>query len=159
MNQRLLPRRSLLLISFFLVLVDQLSKSWARQQLDFGMAKTFIPGLLQLRLVNNTGAAFSLFSDSTALLGVLSLGVAMGLLIWLWRSQPMHIWQGLALAFLLGGTIGNGLDRWRLGHVTDFLELLPINFPIFNAADIAINVAVICFGIDALASRHGRQQN
>ena len=86
MNQRLLPRRSVLLISFFLVLVDQLSKSWARQQLDFGMAKTFIPGLLQLRLVNNTGAAFSLFSDSTALLGVLSLGVAMGLLIWLWRS-------------------------------------------------------------------------
>ena len=58
------------------------------------------------------------------------------------------------MAFLLGGTMGNGLDRWRLGYVTDFIEILPINFPIFNLADIAINLAVICFGIHTLKKDH-----
>ena len=62
--------------------------------------------------------------------------------------------MGLALGFLLGGTIGNGIDRWRLGHVTDFLELVPIQFPIFNWANVAINLAVLCFAIDAFANRH-----
>ena len=61
--------------------------------------------------------------------------------------------QGLGIAFLLGGTIGNGLDRWRIGHVTDFLELIPIDFPIFNGADMAINIGAILFIIDAFKKR------
>ena len=71
----------------------------------------------------------------------------------------MPIWQGLAVAFLLGGTIGNGMDRWRLGHVTDFLQLVPVDFPIFNAADVAINMAVICFAIDFLTRRHDHKHS
>ena len=63
--------------------------------------------------------------------------------------------DGLGLGFLLGGTIGNGIDRLRLGHVTDFLELMPIQFAIFNWADVAINLAVLCFVIDALTQRKG----
>ena len=70
------------------------------------------------------------------------------------RSRQQPLWQGLALAFLLGGTLGNGIDRWKLGHVTDFIEFVPVSFPIFNGADIAINLAVICFVIDALSRRH-----
>jgi cytochrome c-550 len=57
-------------------------------------------------------------------------------------------------ACLLGGTLGNGWDRWRLGYVVDFLALVPINFPIFNGADIAINLAVLCFGLDFWLNRH-----
>ena len=53
----------------------------------------------------------------------------------------------------MGGTLGNGLDRWRLGYVVDFLALVPINFPIFNGADIAINLAVLCFGLDLWLNR------
>ena len=51
---------------------------------------------------------------------------------------------------MLAGCIGNGIDRFRLGYVIDFIELIPINFPIFNFADIAINIAVICLLVENL---------
>jgi len=150
-----LPRGLLLALAGLVVVIDQLSKAWVREQLLPGLASPLLPGLLQLRWVRNSGAAFSLFTDATGLLGLLSLAVAIGLVGWLWRAPRLSFWQGLALAFLLGGTVGNGIDRWRLGHVTDFLELVPISFPIFNGADVAINLAVACFAIDALSRRHG----
>ena len=105
---------------------------------------------MDLHLVHNTGAAFSLLSGSTLWLGVLSLLVTVALCRWIWRKPHQPLWNGLAIAFLLGGTLGNGLDRWRLGYVVDFLALVPINFPVFNIADIAINLAVICFAIDLI---------
>lgn len=147
-------RGPLLLLSSVIVMVDQFSKAWVRDQLQLGVPSPFLPGLLQWRWVRNTGAAFSLFSNSTPVLGLLSLGVGLAVAIWIWRSRQQPLWQGLALAFLLGGTLGNGIDRWKLGHVTDFIEFVPVSFPIFNGADIAINLAVICFVIDALSRRH-----
>ena len=135
-----------------MVILDQWSKNWAQSALPPGRPVAFIPGFLQLRLVQNTGAAFSLFTDSALWLGVLSLPMLRS--AWIWFQQR-GLWMGLALAFLLGGTVGNGLDRWRLGSVTDFLELIPIQFPIFNWADVVINLAVICFAIDAFLERHG----
>lgn len=153
-----LARRPLLLISLMVVVIDQVSKAWICSHLQPGIPAPFLPGLLQLRWVRNTGAAFSLFRDSTVVLGLLSLLVALVVAFWIWRSRQQPFWQGLALAFLLGGTVGNGIDRWSLGHVTDFLELVPISFPIFNGADIAINLAVACFVIDALTRRHEHPQ-
>lgn len=79
-------------------------------------------------------------------------------LIWLWRQRRLAFWQALAVGFLLGGTIGNGLDRWRLGYVIDFLALVPIDFPIFNVADVAINLAVLCFALDLLKSRESSRR-
>ena len=149
-------RGAVVALSVLMVVIDQLSKHWARGALVSGESMTFVPGLLQLTLVRNTGAAFSLFRDSSTLLGILSLVVAVGVSIWIWRESRRGLWMGLALGFLLGGTIGNGIDRWRLGHVTDFLELVPVQFPIFNWADIAINLAVLCFAIDAFGNRHGQ---
>ncbi|HJN35348.1 MAG: signal peptidase II [Prochlorococcus sp.] len=159
MTRRLLQRHTLILISALLVILDQLSKSWARDHLEATLTGRLVPGLLQLRLVQNTGAAFSLFSGATPILGVLSFAFALGLCVWIWRSSPLPFWQGLGAAFLLGGALGNGLDRWRLGHVTDFIQLVPIDFPVFNAADVAINLAVLCFGIDLLTRRHDQQQS
>ncbi len=149
-----LPRGPLLLMSSVVLMVDQFSKAWVRDHLQLGIPSPFLPGLLQWRWVRNTGAAFSLFSDSTAVLGLLSLGVGLAVALWIVRSRQQPLWQGLALAFLLGGTLGNGIDRWTLGHVTDFIEVIPVSFPIFNGADIAINAAVICFVLDALSRRH-----
>lgn len=149
-----LSRGPLLLLSSVIVMVDQFSKAWVRNQLQLGVPSPFLPGLLQWRWVRNTGAAFSLFSDSTPVLAFLSLAVGLIVALWIWRSRQQPVWQGLAMAFLLGGTLGNGIDRWKLGHVTDFIELVPVSFPIFNGADIAINLAVVCFVIDALSRRH-----
>ena len=150
---KVLQRSTTLSIASAIVLIDQLSKAAISAFLVDGKTMTAIPGILSLQLVHNSGAAFSLFSRSTELLGLLSLLVSVGILVWIGRQRAIPLWQGLATACLLGGTLGNGLDRWRLGYVVDFLALVPINFPIFNGADIAINLAVLCFGLDLWLNR------
>ena len=150
---RTLPRQSTLLIALVIVVVDQVSKGVASSVLQDGHTLPLLPHLISLQLVHNTGAAFSVLRGSTALLGLLSLGVGIGLILWIWRQRVLPFWQALASAALLGCTLGNGLDRWRLGYVVDFLALEPIDFPIFNGADVAINLAVLCFGIDLWTRR------
>jgi signal peptidase II len=144
------------LCAALVVLLDQLSKAWALQQLSGQGPMPFVPGLLRLQLTFNTGAAFSLLSGNTALLGLVSLLVAVALVLWIQTSPPLRRWQSLGIGLLLGGAIGNGLDRWRLGTVVDFLEFVPFQFPIFNLADVAINLAVAALAIDLLRrASHG----
>lgn len=158
MNHRVLGRSGVILIAVLVVLIDQLSKAWITDLLRDGRSLRAVPGLLDLRLVHNTGAAFSLLRGATPVLSLLSLVVVIAVLIWLWRQQRLPIWQGLAVGLLLGGSLGNGLDRWRLGYVVDFLALVPIDFPIFNPADVAINLAVICFAVDLWSNRSGMRR-
>ena len=158
MNHRMLRRSGVILIAVLVVLIDQLSKAWITDLLRDGRSLRAVPGLLDLRLVHNTGAAFSLLRGATPVLALLSLVVVIAVLIWLWRQQRLPIWQGLAVGLLLGGSLGNGLDRWRLGYVVDFLALVPIDFPIFNPADVAINLAVICFAVDLWSNRSGMRR-
>jgi len=134
------------------LLLDQLSKGWALQQLLPGQIKPLLPGLLQLQRVSNDGAAFSLFAGSVTVLGLVSALVCVGLVVWIQLRPPETPLPALAAGLLLAGAAGNGLDRWRSGSVVDFLELVPIHFPIFNIADVAINLAVVCFLLDLLQS-------
>ena len=138
-------RRVALALALAVVVLDQLSKHWAVSQLSPGRARVFLPGLLDLQLVRNRGAAFSLFTGLPVLLALVSLVVSVGVLLWLLRRPPRGPWESLGFGFLLGGAVGNGLDRWRLGAVVDFLALVPIQFPVFNLADVAINLAILCF--------------
>ena len=158
MNQRLTGRSTVLVLACSVLAIDQTSKLWMTSSLSGGRTINAVPGLLDLHLVHNSGAAFSLLTGSTLLLSLLSLVVAVIVLIWLWRQRRLAFWQALAVGFLLGGTIGNGLDRWRLGYVIDFLALVPIDFPIFNVADVAINLAVLCFALDLLKSRESSRR-
>jgi signal peptidase II len=132
------------------VTLDQATKAWSLAALPPGTVRSLLPHLLQMRLVANTGAAFSLLSDSTLALAVVSLLVSLVLFAWIQFRTPSGRWLALAAGLLLGGAIGNGIDRWRLGWVVDFLELVPVRFPVFNIADVAINAAVLCLLIDQL---------
>ena len=145
---KVLQRSTTLSIAAAIVLIDQLSKAGLSAVLVDGKTMTAIPGILSLQLVHNSGAAFSLFSRSTELLGYLSLLVSVGILAGIGRQRAIPLWQGLATACLLGGTLGNGLDRWRLGYVVDFLALVPIYFFIFTGSEIDINLVVLFFGLD-----------
>lgn len=146
------------LLAATVLLLDQASKLWAVRQLAPGAIEAFLPGLLQLQRVSNTGAAFSLLRGSTLLLALVSLVVAIGLVAVLLLRPPTALNPALALGFLLGGTVGNGLDRWRLGAVIDFLEFVPFRFPIFNLADVAINLAVLCFALEFIAGLRPERQ-
>mgnify|MGYP001462273679 FL=1 len=144
----------ILLSAAGLLLLDQLSKQWWLQNLPPGVSQIWIPGLLNLRLVWNDGAAFSLFRSGSQWLGWISLLVSVGLLIWIGRrGRQWSRWHAAAAAFRLAGSVGNGIDRWRYGAVIDGLELVPFSFPVFNLADVAINLAVLCLLIEAIRQR------
>ena len=83
MSQQKLKTKSILLISFLFILIDQITKECARQNLERGISTVFIPGILNFRLVSNTGAAFSLLPQMTTFLGLVSLIVAIILLLWM----------------------------------------------------------------------------
>ena len=134
--------------SLFIILLDQISKFLVLSTLGFERSINIIPNLLNITLVKNKGAAFSLFSNSTTLLTITSILASIILLTIILKFPPRSHWNLIGLAYLLGGTVGNGIDRLFKGYVLDFIELIPINFPIFNVADISINIAIICFIID-----------
>ena len=143
----------ILSFSFYIILLDQVSKFLVLSTLGFERSKNIIPFLLNFTLVKNKGAAFSLLSNSTKILTITSILTSILLIIIILRFPPKSFWNLTGLGYLLGGTVGNGIDRFFKGYVLDFLELVPINFPIFNIADLSINIAMIFFIIDIIKSK------
>ncbi len=103
-----------------------------------------LPGVFHLTYVVNTGAAFSLFNQGVGWLRWLSLGVSVVLLLMAWFGPKLSRWEQAGYGFILSGALGNGIDRFILGQVVDFLDFRLIQFPIFNLADVFINVGIGC---------------
>jgi signal peptidase II len=126
------------------IILDQLTKYWVVQA--FGQAGNTLPlwpGVFHFTYVINTGAAFSFFRGGAGWLRWLSLGVSIVLIVWAWRGPRLQLIEQLAFGFILAGALGNGIDRFLFGHVVDFLDFRLINFPVFNLADIFINIGII----------------
>ncbi len=139
--------------SFYIVLIDQISKFLVLITLGFERSQNIIPNVLNFTLVKNTGAAFSLFRNSTTILTFISVFASFLLIAIILKIKHKSFWNSIGFSFLLGGTVGNGIDRLLKGYVLDFFEVVPINFPIFNVADISINIAIICFIIDIILTK------
>lgn len=133
-----------LILAAFWVVIDQVVKLWVRTNVPYHLP--FLPGL-DLTFVKNTGAAFSLLSEHTWLLTVLSGVVSLVLLVVLVMGLLPQRSGKLALALLLGGAVGNFIDRLVLGYVTDMFAATFIDFPIFNVADVGIVIGgvLLCF--------------
>lgn len=126
------------------IVTDRLSKVWVVANLTPGESFALWPGVFHLTLVKNTGAAFSLFTGGSDWLKWISLLVSVGLVLYGLLGPHLGHWEQLGFGLLLGGAIGNGFDRFAFGEVTDFLEFRLIRFPVFNGADIAINLGLAC---------------
>ena len=133
-------------LACFIILLDQLTKALARGLTE---GVTLIPGLLGLRHCENTGIAFSLLSGRPWLLGILSLVlVAAGwLLLRPYRLTGLAGWSAM---LMLGGALGNAIDRLFLGSVTDMVEVLCFRFAVFNVADIALTVGCVLMAASLL---------
>ena len=153
MNSQNKKSFKILVYSIYIILLDQFSKFLVLNIFGFEKSKNIIPKLLNITLVKNKGAAFSLFSNATTFLTFTSIIASLILVLIIIKSPPRTYFNLIGLSYLLGGTVGNGIDRIFKGYVLDFLELVPINFPIFNIADISINIAIICFIIDAIKNK------
>ncbi len=129
------------LIAGLTLVVDQLSKWAIRTTCIPQQSLPVLPGILHLTYVRNTGAAFSLFQGQVPILIVISVIVA-GWMAWELLRHPhatRHI--PVALGMILGGAIGNLIDRLRFGYVEDFIDLRV--WPVFNLADSAISIGVM----------------
>lgn len=117
-----------------IVVLDQLVKRWTVVRLALGESADFIPHLLNLRYVRNFGAAWSSFSGARWLLvGVTTLGMlALAWLLVKVVRHPLGVWS---LTAIIGGGVGNLIDRVRLGYVVDMIECAFMDFPVFNVAD------------------------
>ncbi|HIK27925.1 MAG TPA: lipoprotein signal peptidase [Oscillatoriaceae cyanobacterium M7585_C2015_266] len=126
---------------------DRLTKLWVVQTFPLTnppQTLPLLPGVFHLTYVTNTGAAFSLFANGSAWLRWLSLAVSAGLMAMAWFGPKMNRWEQAGFGFILGGALGNGIDRFISGEVVDFLDFRLINFPVFNLADVFINVGIAC---------------
>ena len=125
------------LLAAALVAVDQVVKYLVRAGIPLHTAVDFLPGL-DLTYVQNTGAAFSLFTGHTWLLTIISLAVSVALAAALVKGVLRHPFARCALAVVLAGAVGNLIDRAFLRFVTDMFRTLFLDFPVFNVADICV---------------------
>ena len=128
------------LIAICLVVVDQLVKWWVRSAIPLGQSIPFIPYVMDLAYVRNTGAAFSIFSTHTWLLTLISLGGSVLLAVLLWKNFFPGALGKLSLSLVLAGAVGNLIDRALMGYVTDMFQTTFIHFAVFNVADICVVV-------------------
>ncbi len=133
--------------------LDQVTKYWIMQTFNLGQTQALLPGIFHFTYVTNTGAAFSLLSGKVEWLRWLSLGVSLVLIAMAWFGPVLHFWDQLGYGLILGGAIGNGIDRFILGYVVDFLDFRLINFPVFNLADVFINIGIACLLISTFQKK------
>jgi signal peptidase II len=153
-----------LLIAIAVVVLDRVTKWAIVQTITLDDAINVIPGLFRLTHLENTGAAFSLFADSTSpfksmLLIAFSLGALCVVSFLLWKERAIFNTGTLALSLILGGAVGNLWDRLADGKVTDFLDFyIGIHhWPPFNIADSAIVVGALLLLMRMLRTNPAQQ--
>ena len=130
------------LVAAAAVALDQLSKLAARDLLVPGEPVTLIPGVMDLSLIYNTGAAFSMGEGAGPLFVLVAAAMCAAGVYVAWRRTDVPLSLLLTLAAVVGGGIGNAIDRVALGAVTDFFATTFMDFAIFNVADIFVTCGV-----------------
>lgn len=133
-------------------ILDQLTKWWISSNMQVGGMISIIDGYIRLRYTHNTGAAFGFWRDGSGIISVFAPIVIAGIVIVFVRLGNPSRLSTLAAGLIVGGALGNLLDRLRLGYVVDFVEVYNPNinwggtiytFPVFNVGDSGITIGVI----------------
>lgn len=147
-----LKNRSFWVAAIVGLVLDQLTKWWVVNTFELTVPPETIPlwpGVFHFTYVTNTGAAFSLFSDNGGWLRWLSLIVSLALIVVGLVMRLPNRWEQVGYGLILSGALGNGIDRFLNGEVVDFFDFRLIRFPIFNVADVCINIGIACLIIAA----------
>jgi signal peptidase II len=149
-----------LLVSLGVIVLDQWTKWLVEIHLPHHTIQQVIPGFFNLSHVRNTGVAFGLFASQgmnggSWLLTLLGLAALTGVGVYFWFASPRERLLLLALSLVVGGAIGNLIDRMSSGAVTDFVDIYigDHHWPSFNVADSAISVGIVLMAIDSFRAR------
>ena len=132
---------------FIIAILDQAAKLFAAGLLPSVKTIPLIEDVFHLTYVENTGAGFGVFADYTWLLTAMTLIVIVFVVSYVVVKRPKNRVLITALTFMMGGAVGNMIDRIRLGYVIDFFDFTLIDFPVFNIADCFITVGAVIFAV------------
>ena len=133
---------SIFISILLLILLDQAVKGYVVKEIPLGGMRRFIPIVVSLTYLKNSGAAFSMLENQQWFFTIITL-IAMGAaFVYLYRHIKGSIWLLLGLTLIISGGIGNFIDRLRQGFVVDMFHLDFMNFAIFNVADIYLSIGV-----------------
>ncbi len=151
-------RRLFWLAALLWLILDFSTKYIASANMQIGDSFGIWQNVFHFTYAINTGAAFSLFQNNVDILKWISLGVSLGLASLAIWSNKLNLWEQVGYGCILGGALGNGLDRFAKGYVVDFLDFRLIRFPIFNFADVAINLGLCCLLVAFFSGLSDRSQ-
>lgn len=132
-----------LVISLLVVVADQWLKNYIVTNFKIGDEKTIIPGILSFTYLQNDGAAWNIFSGQMILFYLISIAAIVVVVYYLFNPKYKNWLFDTGLALVLGGIVGNFIDRLHLKYVIDMLQLDFVQFNIFNIADSAITVGIV----------------
>lgn len=147
-----------ILLAALIVLADQLSKPAAVSLAASRGSTVLIPGVIGLTCTYNYGASWGILAGKTVFLLVLTALVCAGIFTVLLLRRPRSLLGRISLAMVLGGAVGNALDRLADGYVTDMIETLFMDFPIFNVADCFITVGGVLFCLSVFLEERGSRR-
>ncbi len=138
-------------LTLFIIILDQASKFIIRKNLQLFESRPVIKGIFHLTRVHNTGAAFGILKGHTGLF--LMLGIILLFLVYRYFEKLIadDAVKAIIFACIVGGAIGNFIDRFAFGYVVDFLDFRI--WPVFNVADTAITIAVIAYIVHLIFER------
>jgi len=137
-------------ISLIIVLLDQIAKLYAVKLLRGNAPVVIIRNFLQFNYVENFGAAFGILQNRKIFFIIMTMLVVVGIIVYMKTNPNLTIMMKIALAMVIGGALGNLIDRIRLGYVVDYIDVKfwgLYDFPVFNIADSFIVIAtfIICY--------------
>ncbi len=136
--------RNIYIVSLILIILDQTTKLLIKTSLSLNEELKIIPNFFSIHYLKNTGAAFSIFENQTIFLILISIACLITIIYYLNQEEVEKLY-GIFLGMILGGIVGNLIDRIAYTGVIDFLsfKIFNYNFPVFNIADIGITLGVI----------------
>lgn len=136
-----------IIIALSILGLDFFSKSYVLNNVTLGETFGSFTPLIDFTYVQNTGAAFGMFSGKMNILAIISLAFCIGVIIYWIIKKPQDKLLCISLSMIFAGALGNGIDRLSLGFVVDFIKTTFIDFPVFNIADIGITIGVTLLAI------------
>lgn len=148
-----------LIICAAVILLDQVSKYLVVQNIAQGASVRCIDGLFHLTYIQNKGAAFGMLSDRRWIFMVVSVVAIGAILVYILKAKPQNMWEKTALGMIVGGGIGNMIDRVVNGYVVDFVEVEFMDFAVFNVADafVTVSCGILIVYVLVLTVKEGKE--
>lgn len=151
----------MIILTLMFLLVDIVSKIIINEYFILEKSIKLINNFLYITYVRNTGAAWSIFSSRTVLVLLISSFIIIGIILYIYKNRPKNKVEKIAYSMILGGAIGNFINRIIYGYVIDFIDvkIFGYNYPIFNLADTFIVIGVILLVVYTWRCNDGNKGN